>query len=81
MTQQVATRQAQLDTGPGMIDTSTEDLVRAADASTAAQAAVSAEERRARVDGSAGQQQRIEDAQRDLIAAEAFEGALEDGQL
>ena len=81
MTQKVATRQSQLDAGPGMVDTNVEDLVLAADASTAARTAVSAEERRARVDGSAEQQQRVEDAQRDLIAAEAFEGALDDGQL
>lgn len=81
MTQKVATRQAQLDAGPGMVDTSADDLGLATDASMAARSAVTAEERRARVDGSAEQQQRVEDAQRDLIAAEAFEGALDDGQL
>lgn len=66
---------------PGLVDTQPAELARAAEASWRARQAVLAEERRARVDTSAAQQQRIEDARRDQIAAEAFEEALDDGHL
>lgn len=66
---------------PGIVDTPSADLGRAVGASTDARRAVTDEERRARVDSSVEQQRRVENARRDLDAAEAFEESLDDGQL
>lgn len=66
---------------PGIVDIHPAELARAMETSSRSRQSLIAEQRRARIDRSVEQQRRVDDAERDLIAAEAFEESLDDGEL